>query len=391
MGCARVRLVSPHPHKSKQRHMVSRASVCQEGAGRLWRSHPRACPGPAQSPGSPQQDTGSPQTDSLEPGTAPTPPSSLRHIPVGMEPAPRVPSLPVAWSTGEGPRLLRDGAAGSRCPPCLCPSPPQVPSQGEAALVSRLQMVGGWRRALFPWQLCWSGALLGAHRTGHCSPQIWAVLSQGPRGAAGCWAPPPTPGRVAGTVWASEGRRESSRPCGLTDGSSGISGGVDRGQGGAGMRQGPRAGGPRPEAGQRVGRALDLRGRSGEGQREPPSPHPTPSYSLLEARTLCQDDTPFPKGPSDGLPSGSFRNLPGDHLVQGEASRSLPHQQPASPLPVGTPASPPHRQQHLPPFQAAASAPYPHPHLTPPVQQPLKYRLNLAHTCLNLLEFLLAP
>ena len=90
-------------------------------------------------------------------------------------------------------RPLRDGAAGSRCPPCLCPSPPQVPSQGEAALVSRLRMVGGWRRALFPWQLCWSGALLGAHRTGHCSPQIWAVLSQGPRGATGCWAPPPNP------------------------------------------------------------------------------------------------------------------------------------------------------------------------------------------------------
>ena len=44
----------------------------------------------------------------------------------------------------------------------------------------------------------------------------------------------------------------------------------------------------------------------------------------------------------------AFRNLPGDHLVWGEASRSLPYQQPASPLPAGTPASPLHRQQHLP-------------------------------------------
>ena len=123
VGCARVRLVSPHPHKSKQRHMVSRASVCQEGAGRLWRSHPRACPGPAQSPGSPQQDTGSPQTDSLEPGTAPTPPNSLRHIPVGMEPAPGIPSLPVAWSTGEGPRHAPAERRGSGFPLPSLPVP----------------------------------------------------------------------------------------------------------------------------------------------------------------------------------------------------------------------------------------------------------------------------
>lgn len=81
VGCARVRLVSPNLHKSKQQHMVSRASVCQERAGRLWRSHPRGL-GDWPSPVSrlPQQDTGNPQTDSLEPGTAPTPPSSLRHI-----------------------------------------------------------------------------------------------------------------------------------------------------------------------------------------------------------------------------------------------------------------------------------------------------------------------
>lgn len=176
MGCARVRLVSPHPHKSKQRHMVSRASVCQEGAGRLWRSHPRACPGPAQSPGSPQQDTGSPQTDSLEPGTAPTPPSSLRHIPVGMEPAPGIPSLPVAWSTGEGPRPLRAGAAGSCCPPCLCPLPLRCRARGR-----------------LPWFLAcgwWEGG------AGPCSPGSyagrglsWGLTGQGtaaPRSGLSC-------------------------------------------------------------------------------------------------------------------------------------------------------------------------------------------------------------
>lgn len=65
-------------------------------------------------------------------------------------------------------------------------------------------MVRGWCRASFPWQLCWSGAPLGAHRTGCCSPQVRAVLSQGPRGAAGCWVPR-APRRVAGAVWPVQG------------------------------------------------------------------------------------------------------------------------------------------------------------------------------------------
>ena len=254
--------------------MVSRASVCQEGAGSLWRSHPRACPGPAQPPGSPQQDTGSPKTDSLSQAQPPRLPVLLGTSRWARSQPPSIRLYP--WHGARGRRLVRDGAAGSRCPPCLCPSPPQVPSQGEAALVSRLRMVGGRRRASFPWQLSWSGALLGAHRTGRCSPQIQAVLSQGPRGAAGCWDPR-APRRVAGTVWASEGRRESSRSHGLTDGSSGTSGGVDRGRGGAGMQAGAlgrwsqaRSG---TESGQSPG-AERLQWRGAEGAPQPP-PHPT--------------------------------------------------------------------------------------------------------------------
>ena len=92
----------------------------------------------------------------------------------------------------------------------------------------------------------------------------------------------------------------------------------------------------------------------------PTPPHPIPSWRRGPSVRM----TP----PSLKVLQMAFRNLPGDHLVQGEASRSLPHQQPASPLPVGTPASPPHRQQHLPPFQATASAPPPppSPHPTSP-------------------------
>ena len=90
-------------------------------------------------------------------------------------------------------------------------------------------------------------------------------------------------------------------------------------------------------------------------------PHPTPPHSIpsWRAKPLHQDDTP-----SLQVLHMAFRNLPGDHLIWVEASRSLPHQQPASPLPAGTPASPPHGQQHLPPFETAASAP-PCPTLTP--------------------------
>lgn len=162
--------------------------------------------------------------------------------------------------------------------------------------------------------------------------------------------------------------RESSRPRGRL---------TTRGGERAGRRW--RAGGTPG----RWSQALELGGRRGEGQRETP-PHSIPSW---RAKPLHQDDTPSPQ-----VLRMAFRNLPGDHLIWVEGSRSLPHQQPASPLPVGTPASPPHRQQHLPPFETAASAPpMPHPHPSPPVQQPLKYRLNLAHTCLNLLESLLAP
>ena len=40
----------PSPDKSEQQHMVSRAFVCQERAGMLWRSHPSACPTPAPVP-----------------------------------------------------------------------------------------------------------------------------------------------------------------------------------------------------------------------------------------------------------------------------------------------------------------------------------------------------
>lgn len=151
-------------------------------------------------------------------------------------------------------------------------------------------------------------------------------------------------------------------------------------------RRGPWAGGPRPEAGQRVGRALELRGCSGEGQREPPSPHPTPPYSLLEARTLRKDDTPFSTGPSDGLQEPPWRpSGPGGSLQVS----ALPAA--SQPFTCWDPCLTPTPAAASPPFQAAASAPHPHPHLTPPVQQPLKYRLNLAHTCLNLLEFLPAP
>lgn len=162
---------SPRPHKSKRRHMVSRASVCGERAGRLWRSHPRACPGPAQSPGSPPQDTGIPKTDRLEPGTAPTPPRSLEHIRVGTEPAPIRPSLPTAWTTGEGRRHAPAERWGGGSP---LPSPPVPPPPSGARL-------GGGCPGFSPADgeragqgLCPLAAMLvrgspGAHRSGGCS------------------------------------------------------------------------------------------------------------------------------------------------------------------------------------------------------------------------------
>lgn len=171
VGCARVRLVPPRPHKSKRRHMVSRASVCRERAGRLWRSHPRACPGPAQSPGSPPQDTGNPKTDRLEPGTAPTPPRSLEHIRVGTEPAPIRPSLPTAWTTGEGRRHAPAERWGGGSP---LPSPPVPPPPSGARL-------GGGCPGFSPADgeragqgLCPLAAMLvrgspGAHRSRGCS------------------------------------------------------------------------------------------------------------------------------------------------------------------------------------------------------------------------------
>lgn len=120
---------------------------------------------------------------------------------------------------------------------------------------------------------------------------------------------PPSPQEGGRRCLASTGGRESSRPFGLTDGSSGISGGVDREGEVLACRREPRAGGPRPEAGQRVGRALELRGRSGEGQREPLAPtpsHPIPSWRGGPSIRM----TP----PSLQVP---YRSLPGDHLVWG--------------------------------------------------------------------------
>lgn len=115
-----------------------------------------------------------------------------------------------------------------------------------------------------------------------------------------------------------------------------------------------------------------------------PSPHPIPPYSLLEGRTLHQDDTPFPTGSLQDppwRPSGLGGKPPG---------LCLSSSQPAIYL-LG-PLLHPHAGSSISPLSRLQLQPLiPYPHLTPPVQQPLKYRLNLAHTCLNLLEFLLAP
>lgn len=124
---------SPRPHKSKRRHMVSRASVCRERAGRLWRSHPRACPGPAQSPGSPPQDTGNPKTAGLNQAQPPRLPGLLSPSGWAQSQPPSVRLYPRRGPQGRvvDTRPLRDGAVGPRSLPACAPSPLRCQARGR--------------------------------------------------------------------------------------------------------------------------------------------------------------------------------------------------------------------------------------------------------------------